>query len=206
MVSTRKSGLKNSKPVPKAAKAPAHKKPSEKKTAKAIKKTKEKVANKKNTKKTKDAQKTKAKKDTPKAVPAKVKPTKADKPKAPVKKPESKPKKPAGTSYLGYTMDQYKNFIEFKAKLDEKTNNDLKEICRKNGQKVTGTKNELIDRVADGKILGAIPKCPSCGGGRPKWDAKTATYKCPGYMEDSDFVNCNKKFSANDIQRTSWQD
>ncbi|OMJ87698.1 hypothetical protein SteCoe_10542 [Stentor coeruleus] len=206
MVSTRKSGLKNSKPVPKAAKAPAHKKPSEKKTAKAIKKTKEKVANKENVKKAKDAPKAKAKKDTPKAVPVKVKPAKADKVKVPEKKPQNKPKKPAGTSYLGYTPDQYKKFVELKEKLDEKTNNDLKEICRNNGQKVTGTKSELVERIADGKILGAIPKCPSCGGGRPKWDAKTATYKCPGYMEDSDFINCNKKFIASDIQRSPWQD
>ena len=119
---------------------------------------------------------------------------------------KKKPKLAAGSSYKGYTTDQYNKFNKLKSELESSTINELKDILRKNGQKVTGTKPELIDRVADGKVLGAIPKCPSCGGGRPKWDAKTGKYTCPGYMEDLDFINCHKKYLASELQRSPWQD
>jgi hypothetical protein len=53
-------------------------------------------------------------------------------------------------------------------------------------------------------VLGKIPRCPSCYGGRLKFDGKTGIYTCPGYMEETDFKNCNKKFSFNEITRTPW--
>jgi hypothetical protein len=71
---------------------------------------------------------------------------------------------------------------------------------------VTGTKKELIERIADGKVLGSIPLCPSCGGGRPRFDSGKGTYLCPGFMEDDKFVNCNKKFNMSEIIRNPWTD
>ena len=79
-------------------------------------------------------------------------------------------------------------------------------MCRKNLMKVSGTKLELILRISDAKILGVIPKCPECGGGRPKLDLKTKTYYCSGYLEDVKFINCHKSFAYSDIQRVTWQD
>lgn len=38
-----------------------------------------------------------------------------------------------------------------------------------NDQVMTGNKSNLIERIAEGKVLGCIPKCTECGGGRPKW-------------------------------------
>lgn len=35
-----------------------------------------------------------------------------------------------------------------------------------NLQPQTGTKEEILERVADGWLLGSIPKCPHCGEGK----------------------------------------
>lgn len=121
---------------------------------------------------------------------------------------EPKPIKPTKDekSHPIYTPDQYKQFKQYKLDLEEKKLTELKESCRKNLMKVSGTKPELIERISDAKILGVIPKCPACGGGRPKLDAKTKTYYCSGYLEDVDFINCHKTFAFGDIQRVAWQD
>lgn len=196
MVSTRRSARKSTVERKRVADVPVHK-------------AKAKKVEKKNAKK-------KALAKTEKKAPKKITAKKViEKKKIPEKKIVEKRKKnekrdvkvakPAGSSYSGYTPDQYTKFVNTKKILDESSVQQLKEMCKTNGQKVTGTKPELIERVADGKILGAIPKCNSCGGGRPKWDAKTANYRCPGYMEDSDFIFCNKKFAFSEIQRTPWQ-
>jgi hypothetical protein len=59
-----------------------------------------------------------------------------------------------------------------------------------NNQKKTGAKSELVERCIDGKLFGALPKCPKCGGGilRVTYDAKfghggKGTYTCPGYFD-----------------------
>lgn len=199
MAITRKAVKKASKPAPKVAKAAAHKPAVAKKALKASK-----------AKKTAQKPEKKGKKSAKPVKDSKPKAQKtATKPQQTKKAPEAKKvekKKPATSSYIGYTTGQYQKFLDLKKSLAEKTNNELKEMCRKNAQKVTGTKDELVERVADGKVLGSIPKCQSCGGGRPKWNAKSGTYRCPGYMEDSDFINCNKSFSILDITRSPWQD
>jgi hypothetical protein len=46
----------------------------------------------------------------------------------------------------------------------------LKEMLRANLQPVSGAKSELISRIADGKVRGAIPKCPECAGGNLSFD------------------------------------
>ena len=50
-----------------------------------------------------------------------------------------------------------------------------------------------------------IPRCHHCGGGRLKFNNKLAMYHCPGYMEDTDFVHCNKKFGLSEIEREEWK-
>lgn len=75
-----------------------------------------------------------------------------------------------------------------------------------NNQPRTGNKIELAEKCADGKILGQIPRCPNCGGGRPKFNKETSTYKCSGFMDDDKFRNCNKTFQIEDIKREKWID
>lgn len=120
---------------------------------------------------------------------------------APTKKPKSAP----GSNWKGYTVAQYQRFKELKEELADKSNDQLKALCRTNEQKVTGTKDELIERVADGILLGAVPKCGACGGGRLRFDPRAGRYTCPGYMEDEDFIRCNKTFDMKEVTRAPWQ-
>jgi len=52
----------------------------------------------------------------------------------------------------------------------------------------------LAAKCADGKLFGRIPGCPKCAGGKLRFDSEKGSYKCPGYMEDTDFKNCGAKF------------
>jgi len=53
--------------------------------------------------------------------------------------------------------------------------NQLKEILAKNKQSKNGTKAELAEKCADGKLLGQIPTCSACGGGRLRFDKVTVS-------------------------------
>jgi len=49
-------------------------------------------------------------------------------------------------------------------RLERKTIEELKSLLRANNQLLGGTKGELLRRVADGVIFGALPQCPVCKG------------------------------------------
>ena len=71
----------------------------------------------------------------------------------------------------------------------------LKNILVINHQPKTGNKSELVEKCADGKLLGQIPLCKSCGGGKLRFNSTTGIYKCPGYMDDEDFKRCGTNFN-----------
>lgn len=62
----------------------------------------------------------------------------------------------------------------------------------------------MATKCADGKQLGRIPTCSKCNGGKLRFDRATEMYKCPGYMEDTDFVHCNEDFRFNEVKRLDW--
>ena len=64
--------------------------------------------------------------------------------------------------------------------LQSKTIDQLKKELKVNDQPMSGTKPELVSKVADGKVLGQIPKCLTCGGGKLRFNHDNGTYKCPG--------------------------
>jgi hypothetical protein len=78
----------------------------------------------------------------------------------------------------------------------------LKATLKANGQSTTGAKDELVQRCAQGAIMGRIPTCPLCSGGKLKYDAATGIYACPGYMDDADFRPCF--FKSADVTRGIW--
>lgn len=87
----------------------------------------------------------------------------------------------------------------------------LKAMLQLNGQKKSGNKDELIERCVDGKLYGALPRCPECGGGilRVAYMSKyghngQGRFSCPGYFEDEAFVRCG--FSASQVDRMPWQE
>ena len=47
-------------------------------------------------------------------------------------------------------------------------NQKLKDALKNNLQSMSGNKDELIRKVADGIVLGRIPRCTACFGGRYK--------------------------------------
>jgi len=106
-------------------------------------------------------------------------------PKQAVKVPKkAAPKKVVSSGPKGYTSDQYQKFLSEKKRLESNSNQQLKDILRKNLQSMSGNKDDLIYKVADGIVLGRIPRCPNCFGGRPKFDFKAGTYYCSGYRDD----------------------
>lgn len=122
----------------------------------------------------------------------------------PNSKSPSAPSKPSKPSI--YTDSELQTYKKYKEELASSKLEDLKSMCKKNHMKISGTKSELITRISDAKVLGVIPKCPECGGGRPKLDIKTKTYTCSGYLEDTVFKNCHKKFAYEEIVREPWID
>jgi hypothetical protein len=105
---------------------------------------------------------------------------------------------------MGYTDDQ---LIKYKTLFKEyamKNMKELKAILRLNQQSMVGSKDELISKVADGEIKGAIPKCAKCGGGYLRYNYKTDIYSCKGYMDDSSWHFCRFLGNGDDVNRLPW--
>ena len=101
------------------------------------------------------------------------------------------------------TKDQLKKIAKEAELLELNSIDQLKQLLRQNGQVLSGTKGELIERCAEGKILGAIPVCPLCGAGKLRYAAKTGLYTCPGYMDDDKFHKC--VFVSGSVARNPWK-
>eukprot|EP00826_Nyctotherus_ovalis_P007646 TRINITY_DN11941_c0_g1_i4.p1 TRINITY_DN11941_c0_g1~~TRINITY_DN11941_c0_g1_i4.p1 ORF type:complete len:188 (-),score=71.56 TRINITY_DN11941_c0_g1_i4:154-717(-) len=108
--------------------------------------------------------------------------------------------------YLGYTPDELAKYREYKELYAGMTNNKLKLILKANHQSQTGTKDILIRKVADGKVLGAMPRCTKCGGGYLKWSIREGKYWCTGYTDDTEKVECDFVGKKEDVVRSPWVD
>ena len=92
--------------------------------------------------------------------------------KAPPKKEKApklrtaKKSKAVASGPKGYTAAEYERFKEFVKKFNGKTNQELKDLLRQNLQSMSGNKDDLVYKCADGATLGRIPRCPNCFGGR----------------------------------------
>ena len=81
---------------------------------------------------------------------------------------DAKPKKTTTktVSVVGYTPSEYNKYKETLKQLSDWSNQKLKDSLKNNLQSMSGNKDELIAKVADGMILGSIPRCSACFGGR----------------------------------------
>lgn len=95
-----------------------------------------------------------------------------------------------------------KKIKEAKSSFLEMSSDALKALLKANRQSSTGNKDEMAQRCAEGLVLGAIPACPLCYAGKPRFDLKKGIYKCPGYMDDADFKACF--YESNDLVRDPW--
>lgn len=119
-------------------------------------------------------------------------------------KREKRVKKAKAAPKIAYDAAQYKSFLDLKKELNEKSTDELKKALKANDQTCTGNKGDLIEKVADGIVLGKTPRCTHCYGGKLRFNYKTGVYTCPGYRDDEDFHFCNKKYQLNEVVRTPW--
>lgn len=88
----------------------------------------------------------------------------------------------------------------------------LQKLCQLNQMPKSASKETLVERVADGLVSGAIPKCPECFGGRLRFNIYTGEYFCPGYIDGGhfysdlgdDYIFCNRTFKFENIEREEF--
>ena len=75
-----------------------------------------------------------------------------------------------------------------------------------NQQVKTGKKEELIHRIAEGRVLGALPSCPKCKKARIKWSRVGGIYSCPGYNDKGVPRRCTfKEKDFGPVKRKKWK-
>ena len=81
---------------------------------------------------------------------------------------------PLRTRLMGWTLNQMGN------------------VLRLNGLPVSGSKAEVIDRIALCVERGVPPICATCRRKRLKWNTDAQTFQCPGYynIEENRYVKC----------------
>jgi hypothetical protein len=83
---------------------------------------------------------------------------------------------------------------------------ELKALLAYNEQPQNGNKEEILDKIADAKLLGCIPKCPECVEGRLKFSRFDGTYKCQGFFnqDSGEYQRCGRKFKREDVKRDEF--
>lgn len=120
------------------------------------------------------------------------------------KKPASKIS--AITSVQGVlTSAQFKKVQALEADLSSSTNHALLGELRKNDQPRTGKKEELVSRVAEGRVLGALPSCPKCKHGQIHWSRLGGWFSCPGYYDRDLKTTRRCFFRSKEMKRKEWK-
>ncbi|KAH7825522.1 uncharacterized protein MONOS_11571 [Monocercomonoides exilis] len=176
----------------------------------------------KKSKKTKEEKKVKEKKTkiTKKVTTKKVtvKTTKKDKPKKKVEKKEKKvvvkkapkakkAKTPSAATTKKTKSADNRHQAEITKKMKElasKSLDELKEMCKKNDLTRTGTKQDIIERVADAMVNGPPARCPVCFGGHLHYDKVSKMYCCKGFYDEDHMHRCS--YSSSTIDREKWVD
>lgn len=105
-----------------------------------------------------------------------------------------------------FNSSQLSSFKKLIKEFSSKKIPELKELLVKNHQRSSGDKLKLATRIAQMKVLGSIPSCPGCGGSNIKFDIVKDEFFCPGYLDDVDWVNCQRKFAASEVPRGKFED
>eukprot|EP01055_Gregarina_sp_Pseudo9_P002194 Gregarina_sp_Pseudo_9__2193@NODE_2537_length_963_cov_26_185065_g2329_i0_p1_GENE_NODE_2537_length_963_cov_26_185065_g2329_i0NODE_2537_length_963_cov_26_185065_g2329_i0_p1_ORF_typecomplete_len277_score69_53zfPARP/PF00645_18/1_5e15zfPARP/PF00645_18/3_1e03PADR1/PF08063_12/4_9e03PADR1/PF08063_12/7_2e02PADR1/PF08063_12/3_6e15SAP/PF02037_27/0_0032TF_Zn_Ribbon/PF08271_12/1_2e03TF_Zn_Ribbon/PF08271_12/0_0044DUF3138/PF11336_8/0_37zfACC/PF17848_1/2_8zfACC/PF17848_1/3e02Zn_Tnp_IS1595/PF12760_7/27Zn_Tnp_IS15 len=83
-----------------------------------------------------------------------------------------------------------------------KTKTQLTAMLKENDQKTSGRKDELVERCAEGIVLGRLPICPSCDKAKLAFNRETGEYSCPGSFDNGSFQKCS--FKSSEVQRGEW--
>jgi hypothetical protein len=102
----------------------------------------------------------------------------------------------------GLSADVMKKVAAARTAHEGKSLDQLKALLKLNNQSYSAPKSELLDRISHQAVLGAVPRCPVCAGGRPKFDIKTGKFKCSGFYDDDKPVPCAMEFDS--LERLPW--
>mmetsp|Transcript_66042 Transcript_66042/g.157926 ORF Transcript_66042/g.157926 Transcript_66042/m.157926 type:complete len:256 (+) Transcript_66042:66-833(+) len=119
--------------------------------------------------------------------------------------PSKKGKLSALTSTQGeLTIAQFKKVQKLEEALRESTSAQLQAELSKNLQVSAGKKEDLVRRVAEGRVLGALPYCPKCSKGRIHWSRIGGWFSCPGYYDGGSGTQKRCSFRTKDLKRKKW--
>lgn len=100
--------------------------------------------------------------------------------------------------------DQFEKMQKQELELSKSTGAQLSAELEKNNQPKTGKKDELVQRVAEGRVLGRLPVCPKCEKGRLRWSRIGGMHTCPGFVdEEGNPRRCS--FKAAEVERLPWK-
>jgi len=110
------------------------------------------------------------------------------------------------------TEEQFQQVQSAKVELKKTKVSDLREALARNCQGLLNgkPKNVLVDAVAELKVLGALPKCPVCRGGRNgkggnlSWNRETDSFACTGFFSAAGPQACKGPGQKHSIMRTAW--
>lgn len=106
------------------------------------------------------------------------------------------------------TDKQFEEIEAAKRDLVSKTNAQLQAMCQKNKLAKAGTKQELLERVAENMVLGCLPVCPKCDVGKLKFNRADGAITCPGFYDDvaGHFTRCKGPSAEEPVSRVPWED
>lgn len=116
------------------------------------------------------------------------------------------PKLSQNVKTVTLTSEQLELFEKHKLVLVKKTVAQLGALLAKNGLPKTGKRDELAERVAECRLLGVTPMCPTCEKGRLKLNRASGLYSCPGHFDDETkrMVRCKGPEKTSEIVRVPW--
>ena len=105
----------------------------------------------------------------------------------------------------GMSQEQFQTYLSLLEEYSTKSPDELRTELRNNHQKTLGGKKALVERCAEGKLLGALPVCKQCGKGYPELEPKGKGYVCKGYREHGEWFSCGSFTKMDDLDRSEWQ-
>ena len=122
-------------------------------------------------------------------------------------------KRPASASTLGkltsvqgtLTPAQFKKIQALEDQLNSSTMAALVSELQKNQQTRTGKKEDLVSRVAEGRVLGSLPPCPRCEHGQVHWSRLGGWFSCPGYFDKEKREQKRCYWRSQELKRKAWK-
>jgi len=106
------------------------------------------------------------------------------------------------------TDEQMGSITKIKEENQKKNLAQLKAMLKANNLPVSGTKPELLERVAENKTLGVLPVCNTCEKGKLKFNRRDGKITCSGYFDEAAgrLMRCKGPENQEQLERSAWTD